>query len=280
MVTGSDLQIRTLVAAAGIPVLLGAVALGGFTFFFVVVVIALRAVWELARLFTGEDEALPIRVVGSLGAIALLVDAWRNGGANWGWILLAGATLILLTEVFRPKDAHPSQVIGGTFTAWIWVTIPLAHLLWLREAPGIIGSPPGTGAWLVVALWSMIWISDSAAFFVGRSIGKRRLLEAVSPNKTWEGTIAGLLSGAITGGILAAVVPQLFWDVPFGLLLGFLTGVTAVLGDLMESRLKRGAGLKDVGAILPGHGGFLDRFDSTLFSAPFLYYVLMVREIL
>ncbi|MFC1627583.1 phosphatidate cytidylyltransferase [Gemmatimonadota bacterium] len=280
MMAGSDLKTRTLVAMAGIPILLGAVVLGDFTFLFVVLVIALRAVWEIPHIFTGQEGALPIRVVGSLGTIALLADAWWNAGAGWGWILLAGAILILLSEVFRTKDPDPCRVVGGTLTAWLWVTIPLAHLLWLREAPGILGSPHGTGAWLVMAMWIMIWLSDSAAYFIGRSFGKRKLHVAVSPNKTWEGTIAGLAAGAITGGILAVAVPRLLWDIPFGLLVGFLIGVTAALGDLMESRLKRGAGLKDVGDILPGHGGFLDRFDSTLFSAPFLYYVLIVRELL
>ncbi len=277
---GSDLGIRTLVAAAGIPLLLGAVFLGGFPFFFVVAVIALRAIWELPRLFTGEEGAGPVRVVGSLGALALLSDAWLNGGANWSWLTLAGAVLIMLVEVFRPHEAGASQVVGATLTAWFWVAIPLAHLLWLREAPGLLGSPRGTGAWLVVAMWTTIWISDSAAYFVGRSMGKRKLFEAVSPNKTWEGTFAGLFAGAVTGLALALAIPQLSWTIPFGLLLGFLIGITAALGDLMESRLKRGADLKDVGEILPGHGGFLDRFDSTLLSAPFLYYVLMLREIL
>ncbi len=280
MKAGSDLKIRTLVAIAGIPILLTAVVLGDFIFFFVVMVIALRAVWEIPHIFTVKEGAVPIRVVGSLGTVALLADAWWNGGAGWGVILLGGATLILLTEVFRTKDPDPSRVTGGTLTAWLWVTIPLAHLLWLRGAPGIMGSPPAAGAWLVMAMWVMIWLSDSAAYFIGRSFGKRKLHEAVSPNKTWEGTIAGLVAGAITGGVLAAAVPRLLWDIPFGLLVGFLIGVTAALGDLMESRLKRGAGLKDVGEILPGHGGFLDRFDSTLFSAPFLYYVLIVRELL
>ena len=186
----------------------------------------------------------------------------------------------MVVEVFRPPEEGASQVVGATLTAWFWVAIPLAHLLWLREAPGLLGSPRGAGAWLVVAMWFMIWIADSAAYFIGRSMGKRKLLEAVSPNKTWEGTIAGLLAGAVTGLALALAIPGLSWTVPFGLMLGFTIGIAAVLGDLMESRLKRGADLKDVGEILPGHGGFLDRFDSTLLSAPFLYYVLMLREIL
>jgi len=277
---GSDLKIRTLVAMAGIPILLGSVVLGDFIFFFVVMIIVLRAIWEIPQVFTGQEGALLIRVVGSLGAVALLADAWWNGGAGWGVILPGGAVLILLMEVFRAKDPDPSGVVGGTLAAWLWVTIPLAHLLLLREAPGIMGSPAGMGAWLVTAMWIMIWISDSAAYFIGRSFGRRKLHEAVSPNKTWEGTLAGLVAGAITGALLAATVPRLLWDIPFGLLVGFLIGVASALGDLMESRLKRGAGLKDVGEILPGHGGFLDRFDSTLLSAPILYYVLIVRELL
>ncbi len=273
----SNTSVRVIVALVGIPILLGSAAAGGVIFFIVVVVLTLGAVWELARIFSSGKGILPIRTVGIAGALALLLDAWMWGGDHWGWLLLAGVVAILLIEVFRTGEGDPASVVGGTLTSWIYVAVPLSHLLWLRGSPGITGTPPEAGAWLVVALWVMVWVADTTAFFVGRSLGQRKLMVRVSPGKTWEGTVAGVLGGGIAGGVLAAAVEELAWSVPLGIGLGLMTAVAAVLGDLAESRLKRGAGLKDMGDVLPGHGGFLDRFDSTLFCAPLLYYVLLIR---
>lgn len=270
----SELPLRSLVALFGIPLLLICSIAGGVFFFCLVAVLTLLSLWELARLFAPEKGAGPIRIVGSTGAVALLLDAWLWGGVHWGWLLLAGTGLILVVEVFR-HDPQPVAVIGGTATSWLYLTIPFAHFLWLRGAPGIIGPVPGGGAWLVVALWLLVWSSDTAAYFIGVAWGRHRLLPSVSPNKTWEGTVGGLLAAAVTGAVLAALISELEWGLPKGVFIGLLIGVAAVLGDLAESRLKRGAGVKDVGKLLPGHGGVLDRFDSTLFSVPILYYVLM-----
>lgn len=278
--SGSELSVRTLVALVGAPLLIGATILGGTVFFFVVGVIVLRSVWELARVFTKAEESAPVRVVGIAGSLALLVDAWLWRGAHWGWLLLAGGGLILIVEVFRSHDSQPTAVVGGTITSWIYVAVPLAHLLWLRGAPGIAGTPSESSAWLVVALWSIVWIADTVAYFVGSALGRRKLMPAVSPGKTWEGTIAGLLAGCLIGAVMAAAVAELEWSIFLGLGIGFFLGIVAVAGDLVESRLKRGAGLKDTGDALPGHGGFLDRFDSTIFSAPALYYLLIVRQLL
>ena len=120
--------------------------------------------------------------------------------------------------------------------------------------------------WLVVALLAMVWLGDTAAYYVGRSLGRRRLAPATSPNKTWEGAAASLLAG-----IAAAAVWSLarLGEVPAGwLLVAAATCVAAQLGDLVESLVKRGAGVKDSSNVLPGHGGFYDRLDAMMLSTP------------
>ena len=126
--------------------------------------------------------------------------------------------------------------------------------------------------WLMYALL-VNWAGDVGAYYVGRSIGKRRLAERVSPGKTWEGTAGSLLSSVlIAGAYLMRFVPGL--PLPQVILLTLATNAAGQLGDLSESVIKRGAGAKDSGTILPGHGGLLDRVDSTMFALPVVYAYL------
>lgn len=140
------------------------------------------------------------------------------------------------------------------------------------------------GAWRSgIALWSLTphllffalainWIGDTAAYYVGRSLGRRKLAPRVSPGKSWEGAAASLLTAAVFGA--AYLHYALGWSVPFGLFLAALANFAGQVGDLSESALKRGAGIKDSGTLLPGHGGWLDRLDSSLFTMPVVQGVL------
>jgi phosphatidate cytidylyltransferase len=273
-VSDSELTTRTLVALAMGPIFFAAIFIGGVVFFLFVAALAGRALWELPALFRVTDESTPLRALSLPVALLLLGDAWLGSGAHWGVILLGGTGLVLLVEIFRPDDTAPTVVLGGSLTGWLYITLPLAHLLWLRGAEGLGGSLPAGGAWLVMSMWGIIWVADTAAYFVGRKIGRTKLLPSVSPAKSWEGFGAELLSGAMMGAILALCIPVLDWSIIGGAAIGALIGLVATIGDLAESRLKRAVGVKDVSGILPGHGGFLDRFDSTIFCAPVLYWIL------
>ena len=131
-----------------------------------------------------------------------------------------------------------------------------------------------TGGWLVLFIFSTIWLCDTAAYLYGAKLGKHKLFKRVNPKKTWEGAIAGFFTGvAAAAGLHYVFVPSLtLFD---SVMIGIIVGVMGQISDLIESLFKRDAGVKDASSILPGHGGFLDRFDSPLLVGPFVYIYLV-----
>lgn len=275
--TRTDLSRRIPIALLGAPLVLGSSFVGGIPFLLLVLALTVRGVWELTRLFEPERGYRAIRTLSIICAAALILDAWYLAARHWTWILLAGIILVLIVLLFSGSDRRMVGIVGGTTLSWLYVAIPLAHLLWLRGEPGL-GATFGEGAWLVVAFWLIVWTFDTVAYLAGSAWGRHKLIPSVSPGKSWEGTIFGFLSVAIVGGIIARLVSQLGWTAMLGISLGLIIGVGALVGDLIESRLKRGAGIKDAGSLLLGHGGVLDRFDSSLIAAPLFYYAVLLMR--
>jgi phosphatidate cytidylyltransferase len=189
------------------------------------------------------------------------------GRTPWTWLLMVAASLIALAFAMNahnlahalPRAAFLAMGLVYVFGCW-------------RCAILLRASSPH---WLMYALL-VNWAGDIGAYYVGRTIGKRRLAERVSPGKTWEGTAGSLLSSVLfAGAYLMRFIPGL--PVLQVILLTLATNAAGQLGDLCESVIKRGAGAKDSGAILPGHGGMLDRVDSTLFALPVVYAYLALR---
>jgi phosphatidate cytidylyltransferase len=135
----------------------------------------------------------------------------------------------------------------------------------LRALPGV------NGCRYFLLLIIATWANDSAAYFVGSVFGRHKLAPSISPKKSVEGSLAGLFASGLTGLIIALIWVK---SILLFLLLGFVIGIAGQIGDLFESILKRDLGVKDSGSIMPGHGGVLDRFDSLMFAAPVLYYIL------
>jgi phosphatidate cytidylyltransferase len=242
-----------------------------------VLALTVRGQWELTQLFEPERGYRAIRTLAIIGGAALILDAWYLAAHHWTWILLAGTMLVLVAMLFSDNDRRTVGIVGGAALSWLYVAIPLAHLLWLRGEPGM-GATLAEGAWLVGAFWLLVWTFDTVAYLAGSAWGRHKLAPSISPGKSWEGTISGFLAVAIVGGLIAQLAPRLGWTAMLGLSLGLIIGVGAVVGDLIESGLKRGAGIKNAGSLLQGHGGVLDRFDSSLIAAPLFYYaVLLLR---
>lgn len=182
------------------------------------------------------------------------------------WILLAGAGRLGLSELLAIRAGRPALVFGAVFFLGL-------VCLGLLKAAGALGARPGIGDWLPVWLLLAIaptWAADVAAYLVGSVVGRRRIAPSISPGKTLEGTVAGFAASALAG---------LAVGVAFGLprapvvIVAIGLGPVALAGDLLESYVKRRAGVKDSGAMLPGHGGLLDRLDSLVAAAIFVFLV-------
>jgi phosphatidate cytidylyltransferase len=218
-------------------------------------------------------------------AVATAIYAGRLTGSDLTTGTLAAVTMVGLAAAL-PQHARKGiladwalTLAGALYIGALAAHIALIRLIDTPLLPGPLrdaGLAPGAG-W-VYFVCAVTWLQDTLAYFVGKSYGRHRMTPTLSPKKTWEGA-AGGMAGAILGGVLAILICGLPVSPWVGVLLGIVGGVIGPLGDLVESMIKRQAGLKDAGHLIPGHGGLLDRIDSFLFTAPALYYLilLMVR---
>lgn len=201
------------------------------------------------------------------GAVFLAASAYRPWLA--GAAAAALVVAVLAVPVGRGKPAGALGDAGASLFAFAYVPGLLAFLMLLRQQPA--------GVRLLLLLFFTIWAADIAAYFAGRAFGRRRLAPAISPGKTVEGAVAGFAAGIVTAVVCARFV---FPETGLGWLGGLAAGVAltggGLVGDLAESALKRDAGVKDAGSLLPGHGGVLDRLDAVMFGAPLFYAVVRV----
>jgi phosphatidate cytidylyltransferase len=177
--------------------------------------------------------------------------------------------LLLVVELFLGGKS-PFSYIGNYLAGLIYISMPIMMLFSIAETPdGLAYSPLR-----VFGLLLLIWTNDTMAYFIGSQLGKRKLFERISPNKTWEGTIGGGLCTVLVAWGLSFIIKD-FTPAQW-LALGAVATVFGTFGDLVESMLKRSVGVKDSGNLLPGHGGLLDRFDSFIFALPFFWLALMI----
>ncbi len=215
----------------------------------------------------------------ALGLALVLVAFLRPviGYDLTGLALTLGVALTLAYELL-PRDRSASlqswalTFTGAIYIGWLLSTFILLHQIDAPLGRGLLAPlriPSGT-AWLFLVL-AITWLQDSAAYFVGRSLGRTKMAPVLSPKKTWEGFAGGMAISVLTA---VAAVPLL--GLPIGYLaatlIGLAAGIAGPLGDLGESLIKRQLGVKDSGTLIPGHGGILDRMDSLLFTAPVVYY--------
>jgi len=179
-------------------------------------------------------------------------------------LLLTSAVILSLLWLLRYSQRE------GAFIGWAWTVAGILYIGWLLSYFVALRGLDNGRDWVFLALFATFG-SDTAAFFIGRALGKHRLAPHISPGKTWEGAIAGIL-----GSIIVSLVLINLLNLPLGyggaILLGVLVSVFGQLGDLVESLLKRNMGVKDSGKLIPGHGGFLDRIDSVVFVGIVVFY--------
>jgi phosphatidate cytidylyltransferase len=256
---------RVLVAAALLPLVIGLVYLGGWWLFALAVVGGLFALHEL---YVMARQLRPLVLGGYLGFVLTLLGL-QLGGLEW---MLGGllATFVLAFVVYGLGGVRQSATtsFGVTLLGVAWVGAGIGCLLLIRDIPEF-------GFWAVMTVLFTVFAADSGAFFVGRALGRHRLAPAISPAKSWEGLVGGVIAAVGMAFVILYRDRDEFLTIPESLLLGFVIALAAVLGDLFESAVKRDLEVKDSGRVLGGHGGMLDRLDSLLWAGPAAYFTIL-----
>jgi len=278
----SSLPLRLASVAILIPLIVAATWWYWFTVALVAICIIVAVVELFAMLRHGGYS--PRLGPGLAAALLLCAAAALRPFTPFDLIGLALSLSVALTLVHEllPRDRATSLLswaltfTGATYIGWLLSGFILLSQLDTPLRPALLSAlaiPPGT-AWLMLVL-AITWIGDSAAYFVGRAFGRTKLAPVLSPKKSWEGFAGGLVAS-----ILTALVAVPLLGLPIGYLpaalIGLVAGIAGTVGDLGESLLKRQVGVKDSGALIPGHGGILDRMDSLLFTAPVVYYGVLL----
>ena len=275
----STLALRVLSAVLFLPLLVLLARLGGYAFLGFALLFIGLALREFYLMIEGKG----LRAHWKSGFLAALLfpigfyarlrtqrtEEWHLAG-----LLTVLLIAMLLAELRRGASKQTlvntsSTLLGVLYIGWLG-----SHVVALRELPGTLGTPYAQGMSFALLPFFLAWTCDTAAYLVGRSWGRHRLAPNVSPGKSVEGALGGLLA-AVAAGLVARAWFAPYLTVPAAIELGFLVGVFAQLGDLVESLLKRDAETKESSSLIPGHGGVLDRFDSILFAAPLVYYFLL-----
>lgn len=282
----SNLAARVLVAVIAIPLVVAAVYVGGVVFALVLAVVSALAAHELYGIAT-HGGYTPFTRTGVLLAflLPLSVHFFHAGRFSPPEIAL-GTMIILALFAFalwrRAPDQHPLGAVAVTLLGVCYTGALLSFGYALRYHNYVVTARAGTA--LVFYPLILTWISDTAGFFVGRALGKRKLMPSVSPGKTVAGGVGALVFCTLASWAYArwALVPfaSLGMRPLVAVVLGVVIGVAIQTGDLVESLLKREGGVKDSSHLVPGHGGVLDRIDSLLFALPVTYFLFTFPQVL
>ncbi len=263
--TKSNLTQRILTALLGVPLIIAAIFYSPFSFWILILTITILTQYEFYKLL-GMSGSIPLKIYGTFcGALLVTITFFVESAAigfNSYYLMVPLLTLTFFIKLYRKKDPRPFENLGYTFLGTIYVAIPFALVNELAFLKGAFQP------FLPMGVLVILWINDSGAYFSGRFLGKRKLFERISPKKTWEGFFGGALA-AIIGSYFYAIYSKSLSPIEWGMIAVIII-VTGTLGDLVESLFKRSIAIKDSGSIIPGHGGFLDRFDGLLLSMPFI----------
>ncbi len=265
----SELHRRIISAFLGAAVILSSLFLGSWTYFAVFLLIALLAQWEFYRLVRIQSY-VPVRVLGVfVGGLLFILSFLIESGilnSNFYYAIFPLASTIFLYKLYKRNDPNPFLNIALFYLGISYVSVPFTLM-------NVIVFDDGSYSYqILMGLLLIIWASDTGAYFSGIAFGRTKLFERISPKKTWEGTVGGAIvagSFAIGLSIYYSDLNLLEWLSVAGIVV-----VAGTYGDLVESLFKRSMAIKDSGTSIPGHGGFLDRFDSLILSVPFVVVFL------
>ncbi len=255
---------RWITGIIAVPLLFGVIAYGGIEAFAILIIIAsLVGMYEYNRMAFGEGFSVE-KIETLIIALLILLASFFTSLATILAVLTFAVMTVLILDLLRIKKnglgmSHAGKIIMGI----MYIPLLMAHFILIRQThAGVL--------WIFFIL-VLAFSGDIAAYYFGRRLGKRKLLPEISPGKTVEGTI-GLIAGSIAGCLTYKLFFFPMLPITHAIVLGLIGSITGQLGDLSESALKRAAGVKDSGTLLPGHGGILDRLDCLMFITPFVYY--------
>lgn len=265
---------RIIVAIVFIPAFLYILFLKNSILFFIVASAGLFiALYEFYNMFEAKGIR-PLYLLGMSGGLIILVSAYFKRIDIASGILVFLIIFLAVKQVILNRDILPDNSVLSlivTFFGVFYICWLGMHIILLREMNN------GNGIMLVFLLFFIVWISDSAAYFIGSNFGRNKLAFAISPAKTVEGFIAAILFGTLFTVLSKLVFPELIkLSFLHCLIIGFVLSLISQLGDLSESMFKRYAKIKDSMNLIPGHGGILDKIDGLLFAAPVLYYYIVL----
>jgi phosphatidate cytidylyltransferase len=261
----SELQKRMISAALGALLIVNSIYWSEWTYFAIFFGICMFSLLEFYKLL-GLDGNLPLRTFGTLNGLLLFSLSFfiERFDLNTKYYFLCAVSLtgIYFIKLYVKRDLKPFANIAFTFLGIIYVAVPFSLInvsIFFKQTYSYQ---------VILGTMLILWASDAGAYFAGRRFGKRKLFYRISPKKTWEGSIGGGLAALFIGYAFS----HLFTDLPLWkwLCISVIIAVAGTYGDLVESLFKRSINIKDSGGVIPGHGGFLDRFDSLLLSAPFI----------
>jgi phosphatidate cytidylyltransferase len=263
-------------------IFLGTLIWGALPFTFGVALAAVIGSVELFSLFETKGQATPTAaIIGIAGSIAYVFLAHFRPVESFGYVTVALIFVSFMWYMVVLRHVKPTKAVALTVFAPLLTGFCLSYFVLLRDFAGKTNPNHNNGWWIVLFLIALIWVYDIFAWMIGRKIGRHKMAPTISPNKSWEGTVAGTLGTLLAAGLFRQLIQWILGDSKFGwfsiwvaLVIGVIVAILGPLGDLAESLVKRDYGVKDMGRLIPGHGGVMDRFDSSFFTVPAVFFFL------
>jgi len=266
------MALRVIASLVFIPCFIIITRRGGYHFLALMDIVIFIGMWEFYAMMSAKGIR-PYRGIGVACGLALSWYMFFQGGVYANMFLTLALLGIMALELTRRDTQLAVYRISTTILGVIYVAYLVSHVVLLRELPHGENLPYSDGSSFVYLAFVATWACDTGAYFIGTWLGRRQLLPRISMAKTREGAVGGVVF-SVAAVVVARYTFAPYLDTLQAVVLGVVTAAAAIVGDLVESMIKRDADIKDASGTIPGHGGVLDRFDSLLFTAPLIYYFL------
>ncbi len=273
---GKNLLIRVTIAVVFVPLFLLVSYVGGISFFLYVELLIFLGIREYIVMIESRGHNIHRKssMTFALGYGALFY-IFPGNAENLAMVFTFTLTLFLLIQwLFSGREDSSLEAVGFSVVGVLYVGFFFSHQILLREVNTHLSGGDILGWYYLLFPYLIVWTSDTAAYFIGKFIGRHRLAPLISPGKSIEGAIAGLVFSVAVALAYQSFIPE-YLSLRDALILGFIVAIVCQIGDMIESRIKRETGVKDSSSFIPGHGGILDRYDGLLVAVPVAYYYFL-----